>query len=123
MANIEINIALNRIIGAFTYTVKGKSEAKECVCIPKDILSVDKNGNCWFNAVGYEEHKFDKQTHSIKQYLTKAQYDALPSDENGKKALLPFLGAIKVKESRYSNNNVANAISGSNNADDNDLPF
>ena len=127
MATIEINIAMNRIHGAFVAPIKGKTATKECVCIPTDMLTTDKNGNLWFNVTGYDDTKFDRQTHSIKQRISKAAYDALPVGEDGKKVRLPYLGTVRTAEAR---NNAptpsapqGNPCAGNNTQDDSDLPF
>lgn len=103
MGKINIDVKLNCIMGAIKTTLKGKSGmAKECLVIPVDQLSVDKNGNVWLNLVGYDDTKFERQTHSLKQKLSKAQYDALPAGQDGRKALTPYCGIVKGEEAQQT---------------------
>lgn len=126
-ADNEVSICISRLFGVFRYTFKGKTTTKDCVCIPVDCLSTDKNGNVWISLAGYADTKFERQTHSLKQKLTKAQYDMLPEDENtGRKVFLPFCGSIRREKNApvgdtgiYS----APAATAPTSGDGDDLPF
>lgn len=118
-------MCLSRLAGAFRYTFKGKTATKDCICIPVEWLTEDKNGEVWANISLYESNKFEGQTHSLKQSFIKAQYDSLPTDENGNKMQLKFLGSIKLRKGRQNASETATAGSfyGSQQEDDGDLPF
>lgn len=101
MGKINIDVKLNCIMGAVRTNLKGQSGvSKECIVIPVEQLSVDKNNNVWLNLVGYDDTKFERQTHSLKQKLSKAQFDSIPVDDNGRKALTPYCGVVKAEEAQ-----------------------
>lgn len=123
MAKIEIDVAISRIKDAFLYEIEGKTTTKKCLCIPIDALSVDKKGALWLNLIGYDDTKFERQTHSLKQKLSKAQFDALPEDPNhpGRKVLTPYCGIIK---SLQDSNNAATSATAAAAVDvEGDLPW
>lgn len=95
MGKIVTNFALSRVMGA---TIKKANDGSEFLCIPVSQLRV-KNDTVWLDLVGFEDHKFDGQIYSLKQKLSKEQYNSLPVDENGRRAFTPFIGNIYVDRS------------------------
>ena len=124
MASVfDVNIALSRLLGAFCHDIQGRTETKRCLCIPLDSLSVDNNGTVWLNISAREDSKYEGQTHSLKQKLSKAQYDELPEDESGRKVLLPFLGSIRLDKRNSANPATTYQAPAQSGNPDNDLPY
>lgn len=98
MAKSEVSIAPLRLIGAFKYKFKGQTAEKTCACIPEDCLTVDRRGDYWLSITAFDDTKFERQTHSLKQKLTKAQYEELKAKSADGKVSTPFLGTIRTEK-------------------------
>lgn len=119
MAQVEVNIAISRLVGAFRYTISGKTAKKECICIPIDKLTEDKNNCLWASFRGYDDTKFDRMTHSLKQSVSKAVYNSLPTDTTGAKVKIPYSGSIRLAKGQSADNKEGQQAP----AHEDDLPF
>lgn len=89
---VQIKVDASKLLGAFTYTVQGKSASKECLCIPKENFYQGKDGALYIDLIGYEdERRSYGRLYSLKQSLNRAEYEKLK--QSG--AQLPFCGDIK----------------------------
>lgn len=122
MAALDISVKLNNVFHAFTKEIEGRNGSKTCLCIPLDDLSVDGSGNIWLNIDAYEQTRFEGQTHSMKQRLTKEQVALLPKLENGKPDK-PFIGSVKNKEYPAKQGVQRTPAAATSTANDDDLPF
>lgn len=91
-SKIQIKVDVSKILGAFSFTFRGKTATKDCICIPKEHLYAGKDGALYLDLIGYldERHSYGR-IYSLKQSLNRAEWERLKASG----AQLPFLGDVK----------------------------
>lgn len=98
MGNYKIKINLLRLQGAFVTTLKGKTSAKRCLCIPIDDahLFLGEKG-CYLDANAWEMRDPNAfgASHYIKQRFTKEVHNALTEEQ---RRAIPILGDMSPRQ-------------------------
>lgn len=117
--NYNLNLNLKKLESAFLLDIKGKTETKQCICIPiKDNnLYVGEKG-VYLSALIREireENRKNNTTHIITKNIPTEEYQKLSEEE---KMQIPILGNITtIPQKEMKSEGTVNA------EDNDDLPF
>jgi hypothetical protein len=103
--NYNLKFDIKKLNRAFVYSIQGKNEKVECVCIPVSEFfagKIDKDGHVpLYSSFEVKERKevgSFGDTHFVKQQLEKSSYSALTEEQ---KKSIPIIGSFA--PSKYGN--------------------
>lgn len=123
MKNYKIKTDLLKVKGAFVTNIKGRTETKQCLCIPitGSGLYLGAKG-CYLSLTAFEmQNPSYGDTHLLKVTVDKETYQAMSEEERRQQ---PILGGMHEMEQRPEQMAVTETVTAAPTAAaDEDLPF
>ncbi len=121
MKNYKIKADLLKVKGAFVTNIKGRTESKQCLCIPVEGsgLYLGTKG-CYLSLTAFAmQNPQYGDTHLVKVTLDKDTYQAMSEEERRRQ---PIVGGMHEMEQRTEQVTVTETVTAYGAADE-DLPF
>lgn len=121
--NYELSVNISALSGAFVTNLKGRTETKQCICIPisdAHLYRSPKTDAVYLNIRAFEPRTpSENSSHYLKQDLPKEYRETLTEEQRRQ---TPIIGHMKVSQYGYqeATHQVSNDMQA---ASDNDLPF